>query len=126
MRFENHIPIYLQIIHKIKQDLVTGRLKPGDKLESVRDLAIDLKVNPNTIQKAYQEMERMGLAFSKRGIGRFIVEDDEVVHDIKDEMSLEVISKCIKRLKALGYKDQEVMKRVKEILDGGQNDSIRS
>lgn len=126
MKFENHIPIYLQIIHKIKQDLVNGKLNPGDKLESVRDLAVDLRVNPNTIQKAYQEMERLGLAYTKRGIGRFIVEEESVVEMIKNDMSYEVISGCIKRLKALGFEDEDIIGKVKEILDGGQNDSIRS
>ena len=76
MKFENHIPIYIQIIDLIKRDIVLGICKPGDKLQSVRDFALALKVNPNTVQKAYQEMERMNLAYTKRGIGRFIVEEE--------------------------------------------------
>ncbi len=119
MRFENHIPIYLQIISLIKRDLVLGIKKPGDKLESVREYAIYLKVNPNTVQKAYQEMERLNLAYTKRGIGRFIVEDDFLVESLQDEMSTEIISQCVGKMKELGFSNESIIKNVKEVLNGG-------
>ncbi len=67
MEFKNHIPINLQIIDVIKKDFILGNRRSGDKLGSVRDFTSELSVNPNTIQKAYQEMERMALAYTKRG-----------------------------------------------------------
>lgn len=120
MEFSNHIPIYLQIIDRLKKDLVLGIKKPGDKLESVREYALHLKVNPNTIQKAYQEMERMELVYSKRGIGRFIVEDKSLVETLMLEMSSEIVNDFISKMSALGYQNEEILKRLEEAL-GGNN-----
>ena len=120
MNFENHIPIYIQIIDIIKRDIVLGICKPGEKLQSVRDYALELKVNPNTVQKAYQEMERMNLAYTKRGIGRFIVEDEAIVLKLKHEMSDDVVYVFIEKMKELGYTSDEIMSSVKERLNGGK------
>lgn len=116
MNFENHMPIYLQIINLIKRDLILGKRAPGDKLESVREYAVILKVNPNTVQKAYQEMERMGLAYSQRGIGRFIVDDQTLVSKLRQEQSNDVISDFVQKMKNVGYSDQEIIKMVEDYL----------
>ena len=68
-------PIFLQIVERIQTDIVSGRYQPGDKLPSVRDLAAEASVNPNTMQKAFAELERTGLVYSRRTSGRFITED---------------------------------------------------
>lgn len=125
MKFKNHIPIYLQIIDQIKMHLITGQLSPGDRLGSVRDYALELKVNPNTIQKAYAEMERMGLAYSKRGIGRFIVESETLVSDLRKNMSIEFIHDFIKSMKAIGYGADEIISKVRELLQEEKHDSIK-
>ena len=70
-------PIYLQIIERVQMDIITGRYQPGDKLPSVRNLAQEAAVNPNTMQKALSELERSGLIYSQRTSGRFITEDKE-------------------------------------------------
>jgi len=119
MNFNNHIPIYLQIIDLIKRDIVLGIRKPGDKLESVREYALNLKVNPNTVQKAYQEMERMDLAFSKRGIGRFIIEKDHLVNDLMNEMSSNLMEEFVKKMHDLGYTNNEILVKLESILVGG-------
>ena len=67
-------PIFLQIVERIQTDIVSGRYQPGDKLPSVRDLAAEASVNPNTMQKAFAELERTGLVYSRRTSGRFITE----------------------------------------------------
>ena len=67
-------PIYLQLMERIQQDIISGIYKPGDKIPSVRDLALDAAVNPNTMQKALSELERSGLVYSQRTSGRFITE----------------------------------------------------
>jgi len=120
MEFENHIPIYIQIIDLIKRDIVLGICKPGDKLQSVRDFALELKVNPNTVQKAYQEMERMNLAYTKRGIGRFIVEEEMIVLKLKHEMSDDIIRGFIEKMNELGYTSEEILKTVQKMLNGGK------
>ena len=71
-------PIFLQIVERIQTDIVSGRYQPGDKLPSVRDLAAEASVNPNTMQKAFAELERTGLVYSRRTSGRFITEDRTV------------------------------------------------
>ena len=119
MIFDNHIPIYLQIIDVIKKDIILGKRKPGDKLDSVREFSGVLKVNPNTVQKAYQEMERTKLAYSKRGIGTFIIESDSLVSELMNEMSTSIIEKFTKKMHEIGYSNQEILARLENILNKG-------
>ena len=85
--FNPNIPIYIQIMNSIKQEIVTGLLKPGDKLSSVREHAETLSVNPNTVQRAYQELERESVSETRRGMGTFIVEKETLISDLKSEMA---------------------------------------
>ncbi len=116
MEFKNHIPIYSQIVDVIKLDFVTGTLKPGDKLDSVRDYALKLKVNPNTVQKAYQEIERLGLAESKRGLGTFMTEDPKVRHEVLEELAVGHTSEYINNMRGLGYTPNEILMLLKNKL----------
>jgi len=122
MEFKNHIPIYLQIIEVIKKDIISGSLKPGEKLESVREMAGRLKVNPNTVQKAYQEMERTGLAFTKRGIGTFISEDEGIKRNIMDDLSNNYVHEFVGSMRELGFTDKEILDKLKKALSkkGGE------
>ena len=81
--FNNDMPIYTQLVDKIKLSIVSGQLAPGDKLNTVRELAAEAKVNPNTMQRAFQELERGGLVFSQRNSGRFVTEDVEAIMTAK-------------------------------------------
>jgi GntR family transcriptional regulator len=119
MKFVNHIPIYIQIINQLKREIVLGHIMPGDKLESVREYAIEMKVNPNTVQKAYQEMERDGLAFSKRGIGRFIIDEEGLVARLMHEMSTEIVGAYILKMQEIGYGHKEIRERLEQTLNGG-------
>ena len=83
---DNDRPIYLQLMERIQQDIIAGVYKPGDKIPSVRDLALDAAVNPNTMQKALAELERNGLVYSQRTSGRFITEDEETLEMIQDAL----------------------------------------
>ena len=80
---DNDRPIYLQLMERIQQDIVSGIYKPGDRLPSVRDLAVEAAVNPNTMQKALSELERSGLVYSQRTSGRFITEDTQLLDEMK-------------------------------------------
>ena len=75
-------PIFIQIIERIQVDIISGLYKPGDKLPSVRELAQEASVNPNTMQKALSELERTGLVYSQRTSGRFITEDTAMINKI--------------------------------------------
>ena len=82
---DNDRPIYLQLMERIQRDIISGVYKPGDKLPSVRDLAVEAAVNPNTMQKALSELERSGLVYAQRTSGRFITEDEAMLKKMKQE-----------------------------------------
>ncbi|WP_099192736.1 GntR family transcriptional regulator [Tepidibacter mesophilus] len=113
MEFDNSKPIYLQIIEDIKKKLIRGEIKPGDKIPSQRELAKDIKVNPNTVQRAYREMESINLVKALRGQGTFICDEEELLNEIKKEMANEVLIKFVEEMKSLGFKDDEVIDLVK-------------
>lgn len=110
--FNDKMPIYLQIMDLIKMDIVTGKLRSKDKLPSVREMAINLKVNPNTLQRAYQELERLGILYTQRGTGTFVEEEKNMVDDLKKEMAKEVIDSFILRMKSLGFTTTEIIKSI--------------
>lgn len=114
IEFNTKTPIYLQIMDLIKMDIVIGKLKAKDKLPSVRDMATNLKVNPNTLQRSYQELERLGIVYTQRGMGTFVGEEKNMVDDLKQEMAKEVIDSFILRMKSLGFTDNEIIKYVSQ------------
>ena len=123
IEFNDKTPIYLQIMDLIKMDIVTGKLKATDKLPSVREMAVNLKVNPNTLQRSYQELERLGIVYTQRGMGTFVGEEKNMVEDLKKEMAKEVIDSFILRMKSLGFTDSEIIKSVSsETMEVKQND----
>lgn len=113
--FDEKLPIYLQIINYLKKDIISGKLKAGDKLPSVRELSSTLRVNPNTIARVYQELEREGVTFTQRGMGTFIKEDSTMINEIKSEMAKEIIDSFLEGMKKLGFDKEEVMR----IIDKG-------
>lgn len=110
--FDANIPIYLQIMREIKRSIVTGELKPGDRLPSVRERAEALTVNPNTVQRAYQELEREGVSETRRGMGTFIVEKESLIGELKTEMARSVIYAFIDGMRSLGFGDEAILDRL--------------
>lgn len=82
MNFDNDRPIYLQILEDFKEKISSGKWKPGERIDSVRNLAKDYEVNPNTVQRALQELEREGLSKSQRTSGRFVTEDENLIKSL--------------------------------------------
>ena len=122
IEFNDKTPIYLQIMDLVKMDIVTGKLKAKDKLPSVREMATNLNVNPNTLQRSYQELERLGIVYTQRGMGTFVGEEENMVDNLKKEMAKEVIDSFILRMKSLGFTDNEIIKSVsKETMEVKQN-----
>ncbi len=107
-------PIYVQLMEKIRLDIVSGVYRPGDKLPSVRDLALEAAVNPNTMQKALSELERNGLVYSQRTSGRFITEDENMLKQLKTELAAEQIKQFFEKMKQLGFEDSETLALVKK------------
>lgn len=119
MQFNGSIPIYMQIIRYIKKQIIKGELKSEDKIPSVRDLADTLSVNPNTVSRAYQELEREGLTETQRGMGTYIVGDDKMKESLKKEISETLIFDFIKEMKDSGFSDKEIINSIKDVLEKG-------
>ena len=111
--FTNDKPIYLQIMEAFKASIVSGELKPGARLDSVRDLAIEAKVNPNTMQKALSELERIGLVRTERTSGRFITDDGGLINSMKTEIAENEIVVFLKKMDALGINKEAVIDLIK-------------
>lgn len=109
-QFTNDKPIYLQLIDYFKAQIISGELAEGSRLDSVRDLAVKAQVNPNTMQKALSELERMGLVRTERTSGRFITDDKEKIVSMKKELAQAEITAFLERMKALGFDKEEVIK----------------
>ena len=112
--FRNDLPIYSQLVDKIKLGIVSGALAPGERLASVRDLAMEAGVNPNTMQRALQELEREGLVFSQRTAGRFVTEDITVIDEIKKAMAKSQLESFLAGMKELGYDREGIIALLKE------------
>ncbi|MEC1659114.1 GntR family transcriptional regulator [Bacillus mojavensis] len=118
--FQSSKPIYMQIADQIFYRLVRKELVPGDKLPSVREMAIQTKVNPNTIQRTYSEMERLGIVETRRGQGTFIAEKAEIVDELKERLTREVFKSFIHQMAELGLTKEEMMAGIKKYTEGGQ------
>ena len=112
--FNNDMPIYTQLVDKIKLSIVSGQLTPGEKLSTVRDLAAEAKVNPNTMQRAFQELERAGLVFSQRSSGRYVTEDVEIIMEAKKAMARQYVQSFVKSMEQLGYTGEEILHLLEE------------
>ena len=110
-------------MERIQHDIISGVYQPGDKLPSVRDLALDAAVNPNTMQKALSELERGGLVYSHRTSGRFITDDSTLLKKIKTDLAQEYISTFLSQMRRLGVNDSETLEMIKETLGGGDNET---
>jgi DNA-binding transcriptional regulator YhcF (GntR family) len=114
--FDENIPIYLQIMDLIKKQMISKELLPGEKLPSVRDMSKQLEVNPNTVQRAYVEMEREMLVYTKRGQGTFIVDEPEVVLNLRQEMVLDRVAKFVREMEEFGFSHDELLKIIEKYL----------
>lgn len=110
--FDSTFPIYLQIMEQIKQQIVSGVRKPGSKVESVRELAQQMEVNPNTMQRAFAELERSGLLHTERTTGRFITDDVALINRIREDSAKTVIADFVDAMKRLGFSAEEIAQLV--------------
>lgn len=109
MEFDDKLPIYIQIMNYIKKKIVSGEINGGGKLPSVRELSSELKVNPNTVQRTYQELERENLVFTQRGMGTFVIEDAQIIKSLKNDMAVDIVNNFISEMKELGFEYKEIV-----------------
>ncbi|MCI1722265.1 MAG: GntR family transcriptional regulator [Lachnospiraceae bacterium] len=125
-------PIYQQIIEKVETEIASGRYQPGQQLPSVRELALEAGVNPNTMQRALSELERGGLVTSRRTSGRFITEDGNMIGETRNAIADRQIRIFLEKMADLGMTKKELLKRMeKEAVSAdaqnaaGQNTAVK-
>lgn len=105
-------PIYAQLVERIQMQIVSGQYSPGDKLPSVRDLAAVAAVNPNTMQKAFAELERSGLIVTQRTNGRTVTGDAQRIREIRQMLAKEQVDLFLTKMKELGYTEEETVELI--------------
>ena len=108
-QFSNDAPIYTQLIQQIKVGIVAGVFPPGERLPSVRDLATEAGVTPNTMQRALAELERDGLVYSQRTAGRFVTEDKTMIQQAKRSLAERHIRVFLEAMSHLGFQREEIL-----------------
>lgn len=119
--FKDDRPIYSQLVDLIKIGIVSSEWQPGSKLPSVRDLAEEAGVNPNTMQRALSDLERDGLVYSKRTSGRYITEDNDMIDSVRKTIAEENINSFLNSMKKLGFTPEETLEVFKKAVEGGKS-----
>ena len=116
--FKDDRPIYTQLLEQIQKKIITEQYVSGDRLPSVRDLAAEAAVNPNTMQRALTELERIGLIYSNRTAGRMITDDRQKIMKIKEDIAAATINEFLESMKSLGYEYDEILAITAKYLEG--------
>ena len=117
--FDNERPIYIQLVELIRIDIISGKYPKGQKLPSVRELALMMKVNPNTMQKALVELEDEKLIYTERTNGKYVTEDEILIEKIKKQLEQEIVDNYLNSMKNIGISYELAIKYLQEL--GGQN-----
>lgn len=115
-KLKENMPIYVQIMNRVREAIAAGELKPGDKIASVRDLAADFEVNPNTMQRALTELEREGLLLSERTQGRYVASDAKAIEELRKDIARQAADSFRREMAALGFNEEEMMDFFRERL----------
>ena len=115
-------PIYLQLVEELQSRIVSGAYPPGAKIDSVRDLAADAAVNPNTMQRALAELEQSGLLRSERTSGRFVTEDRALIAQVRRALAREKIEAFVRDMSVLGFGQQELLNLIREGMEAARSD----
>ena len=113
--FDNNIPIYIQLVEQLKKYIISGKISSGEKLPSVRELALRTKVNPNTMQKALIELEELGLIYTERTNGKFVTTDQKLIDKYKKEYADTLSNNYFSNMESIGFDKNEVIKYLIEL-----------
>ena len=114
--FDESVPIYSQIMQGVLWDIATGALLPGDKLLSVRDFAKQARTNPNTVQRAYTELERIGVVETQRGQGTFVSDNPDIAREVRSEMTSSTVQSFVEEMRRVRYSDSDILALVSQQL----------
>ena len=117
--FDNERPIYIQLVELIRTDIVSGKYEKGSKLPSVRELALTMKVNPNTMQKALVELENEKLIYTERTNGKYVTEDEKKLEKIKKQLAKEKVNNYLNSMKSIGINYEDAIRYLQEL--GGKD-----
>lgn len=117
--FDNERPIYIQLVELIRTDIVSGKYEKGSKLPSVRELALTMKVNPNTMQKALVELENEKLIYTERTNGKYVTEDEKKLEKIKKHLAQEKVNNYLNSMKSIGINYEDAIRYLQEL--GGKD-----
>ena len=113
-KFTSDKPVYLQIADRLTKSVLSGEYKPGEQIPSVRQLALEAAVNPNTVQHAFSELENNGLIISKNTVGRFVTDDVAIVEECRNEMAKNIVKDFLKNMNQLSITPEQAIHIIKE------------
>lgn len=119
IKFNNRDPVYVQVIRYFKEQIAKGFFEPGQEIPSRRELAHQLKINPNTAQRAYKEMEDEGLIFTEGNLPSRITKDEETLRKVREELILEAVETFVHSVRSINVPLHEVLEMVKEKYEEG-------
>ena len=114
MEFDPMSPIWLQIVNRIKGQIATGAIEPGQKMPGGRDLAVQYSINPNTAARVYQELERAGLCETRRGMGTYVTGDTELITQLRTQMAADAAGRYLRDLRILGLSRKDAIRLLNE------------
>ncbi|RVU71712.1 MULTISPECIES: GntR family transcriptional regulator [Lactobacillus] len=117
MEFKDNIPIYLQIEQYLYRQIALGELKAGEKIPSVRKLALELTVNVNTVQRALQQMNDKGILYTKRGEGNFVTENTELLEETKQALINNELETFVQNMNRLGVEKDQLIPELEQYLN---------
>ncbi|RSK27978.1 GntR family transcriptional regulator [Bacillus sp. HMF5848] len=120
MEFTGDKPIYVQLADDVIRKIVRKEINPGDKLPSVREMALQSGVNPNTVQRTYSELERVEIVETKRGQGTFVTENVDILQRLKESLRRDSIQAFIQEMKLLGFTIDEMIDGLQEVKEDGR------
>ena len=107
--FQDHLPIYAQLMDTLKRRIITGRYLPGEKLPSLRELAAEAGINPNTVQRAFSELEREGLIYTQRATGKYVTENADEIKSARQALAKTQVAEFLSNMQSLGYSVGDVI-----------------
>ena len=113
--FDNNIPIYIQLVEQLKIYIISGKIECGMRLPSVRELALQTKVNPNTMQRALAELEELKLIYTERTNGKFVTNDQKLINKYRSEYASDLSNKYFSSMESIGFDRSEAIKYLKSL-----------